>query len=320
MSLLDGDREADFWRAKLEVTTACAGVGYLECRPDGTGVKLDATAMRLFEYEDMQQVHDEASAQIQRWELSDLDGRVLPPDEWPTFRALRGDFVTNRVLHLRSLITGVELDCEVNTAPVYDDDGAICLIINTVRDVTTEQAADRIRRDLEELLRSQALTDPLTGIPNRRAFLDQGEREIARARRQSQTVALALLDLDDLKSINDQQGHASGDLALIEMARAVSGTVRDFDLFGRLGGDEFALLLVDVTAQEALATLERIRSRVADTRLQWSDSPFRVTMSAGLCAVTPKGASVNELLASSDRALYAAKAAGRNRVVACWER
>jgi diguanylate cyclase (GGDEF)-like protein len=159
-----------------------------------------------------------------------------------------------------------------------------------------------------------SLLDPLTGVPNRRAFLQQATRIIARFGVSRQPVALLLLDLDRFKSINDQYGHAAGDEALVAFCRVATSELRPTDLFARVGGEEFACILPDTSRRDALAIAERIRGAFEATTHDASHLPFRVTVSVGMAVADSSTIDLPSLMVMADRALYRAKQQGRNRV------
>lgn len=155
--------------------------------------------------------------------------------------------------------------------------------------------------------------DHLTGAPSRRAFFAVAEREHARARRLGSGLGMLLLDVDYFKRINDSFGHAVGDQVLRDLVRHTQDTIRKVDYHARLGGEEFAVLLPDATPETALAVAERLRAAL-DRSLQATPAArVAYTVSIGV-AMLEEGESVAALMARADTALYAAKAAGRNRV------
>jgi diguanylate cyclase (GGDEF)-like protein len=166
----------------------------------------------------------------------------------------------------------------------------------------------------ERRLFARATTDPLTGLLNRAAFEDRARSELARAGRTGRSIALAMLDLDHFKSFNDRFGHPAGDAALTAVARAISRAVRGIDAAGRYGGEEFIVLLVEADAEAALPALERIRAAVSALGPPRVARP--ITMSAGVAVHQGlfDTSSLASLVVRADRALYAAKKAGRNRV------
>ncbi|MCA6125350.1 GGDEF domain-containing protein [Bradyrhizobium sp. WSM 1704] len=164
-------------------------------------------------------------------------------------------------------------------------------------------------RRIEQL----AEIDELTGAFNRRSIMRVLEEEIARSARSGSTTAVALIDLDHFKRINDVHGHPIGDEALRTFAISMFANIRSIDRFGRYGGEEFLLVLPDLSQDQAMRAVERLRGIIAD--LDWSAfSPgMKVTISAGVTTLKPRENS-DTLLARADGALYAAKAGGRNRI------
>ena len=167
----------------------------------------------------------------------------------------------------------------------------------------------RRRLDTE---RDLGRSDPLTGLPNRRAFHESGELLLAAGRRYGHPTAIACLDLDGFKAINDNHGHAEGDLALQTLGAILARQTRAADLVARLGGDEFAILLVETEADAASTLLERLRGRI-DEAMRSRQWPTTVTIGAA-CFATPP-ASLDAALHRADKALYAAKRAGKRRMI-----
>lgn len=178
---------------------------------------------------------------------------------------------------------------------------------------------ERANSDLKnanERLARHALTDGLTGLPNRRHF-DRGLADmLGRATRRRQPFSLALIDVDLFKRFNDTHGHLAGDACLVAVARAMADTIRPSDLIARYGGEEFALLLPDTTAEEALAVAERLRQAIAAIDLSHlPGSPAAISASLGVATRSAGDRAAGEdLIARADAALYAAKNEGRNRV------
>ncbi len=169
---------------------------------------------------------------------------------------------------------------------------------------------------LEAQLRELATTDPLSGLDNRRAFLDKSAALLEHCRRHHQDCAVLMLDIDRFKAINDRHGHAIGDQAIIACAKVMRATLRDADVLGRMGGEEFAALLPLANDKAALDTAERLRSAVQALHIPLENGDdLRFTVSIGATQLSGRDTSVESLLAESDEALYRAKAEGRNRVV-----
>ena len=169
------------------------------------------------------------------------------------------------------------------------------------------------RKQLELELQRLATTDALTGVANRRSFIEQAERELERARRHSLPLALVMMDIDHFKRINDSLGHAGGDAAIRQVVQACAQLVRRLDVIGRLGGEEFALLLPQTELAAAQQLVERLRAQIAT--LMPDQEGGALTASFGITALRAGDCQVDELLLRADEALYAAKNRGRNCVV-----
>ncbi|HVO52255.1 MAG TPA: GGDEF domain-containing protein [Thermoanaerobaculia bacterium] len=169
--------------------------------------------------------------------------------------------------------------------------------------------------DEERRLFERATTDPLTGLLNRSAFRERARSELARAERTGRCLSLAMLDIDHFKAFNDAHGHPAGDAALSAVAGAISRTIRAIDLAGRYGGEEFVLLLVEADAVAAVRALERLRKNVAGLEPPRIARP--ITISAGIAVHEPRfeRATLEGLVSRADATLYAAKEAGRNKVM-----
>jgi diguanylate cyclase (GGDEF)-like protein len=159
----------------------------------------------------------------------------------------------------------------------------------------------------ERHLKLMAQTDQLTGIGNRRWFLDQLPENIC------QDMAVIIMDLDHFKQINDRFGHAVGDLVLVEFSRHVSGTLRERDAFARYGGEEFVLFFPQVSVPELTAIGKRLCKEVESLTVMSQNSRVAMTVSMGAAFATGKDDTWNQILHRADLALYAAKKAGRNR-------
>ena len=183
----------------------------------------------------------------------------------------------------------------------------------TARILLAQEIAER--RELETRLRVLATTDGLTGILNRAAFLDQGQRAFEDARRTGHEFAVVMVDVDHFKSINDQHGHAGGDNALRHLVTVFERLIRGTDLFGRLGGEEFAVILPKTPFEPAKTVAERLRAGIEESPLTYADRKIAITISLGLAMAQPNEDNIEQLIARADHALYQAKQNGRNRVV-----
>ncbi|MBN2575247.1 MAG: diguanylate cyclase [Deltaproteobacteria bacterium] len=163
----------------------------------------------------------------------------------------------------------------------------------------------------QEQLQIEATHDALTGLWNRRAILENLQREIVRSGRQGTALTVVMADLDHFKHINDTHGHPIGDAALRETALRLGGATRPYDFVGRYGGEEFLIVAPGLEASGASELAERVRNRIAGTPFVTSGPSLSVTLSLGAVSLRG-GAEVERVLAAADAALYEAKAAGRN--------
>ncbi|HEX9647208.1 MAG TPA: diguanylate cyclase [Alphaproteobacteria bacterium] len=167
----------------------------------------------------------------------------------------------------------------------------------------------------EVLLRRDATIDPLTGALNRRDFLAKGTAEVTRARRYGRVCTLLMLDIDHFKVVNDRYGHAAGDEALRRFTAACKEILRENDIFGRIGGEEFAVILPETKLSGARKLAERLRRRTAEIEIANSGQRFTFTVSIGVAQLAKSDNDIDKFLKRADRALYAAKERGRDRVV-----
>lgn len=179
---------------------------------------------------------------------------------------------------------------------------------NTAILAEARRASDRLR-GARALALEQALTDPLTGLRNRRGL----DRALAALAASGQPFGLIHIDLDHFKRINDTQGHSAGDAVLKTVARTVMRELRIEDCFGRIGGEEFAILIANADAETAADVAERVRAAIERTTIPGHES-IRVTASFGIAEATDGVLDVEDLTSRADAQLYSAKASGRNRV------
>jgi len=192
---------------------------------------------------------------------------------------------------------------------------AIDINENKRREAELEQEIAR-RMALEERLRLRALTDSLTQLPNRGAFLARGDVDFRLSQRYGDALSVIMMDADLFKQVNDTRGHQVGDAVLEAIARTAESAVRSFDMVGRLGGEEFAIILVRTGIQDALACAERIRANIEALVFDTAVGSLKVTASFGVAQFSADDATFADLLNRADGALYGAKRSGRNRVTA----
>lgn len=166
-----------------------------------------------------------------------------------------------------------------------------------------------------EEIRKEATHDGLTGLWNRVAIMDALSRELNRGARSNQCTGILMVDLDHFKSVNDTHGHLAGDAVLREAAQRLVANVRAYDFVGRYGGEEFLAILPDCCLDCAFERADRLRKLIAERPFETKEAVVPVTMSVGVTASLQKGAGdLNALLKAADKALYTAKAGGRNQV------
>ena len=192
--------------------------------------------------------------------------------------------------------------------------GGLLLMLFMTGAMVSASRAHRHSLDLAGELHRLATTDGLTGLPNRRQLLAALEVEMRRAERSGRPLALALLDVDRFKSVNDTHGHAAGDEVLCAVADELRKVTRAGDVLGRYGGEEFAILMPETSTAQARRACERLREAIAGRIIHYPDgSSGRVTISTGV-ALLSGGEPSEQLISRADAALYAAKSDGRNLV------
>jgi diguanylate cyclase (GGDEF)-like protein len=183
-------------------------------------------------------------------------------------------------------------------------------LINLQRDLIKKNfELEKLNRTIQTL----AITDVLTGQNNRLGFFEKGEQQVAFAKRYNHPLTAIMIDVDKFKSINDTYGHSSGDKVLTELAARCHKELRMVDVFGRYGGDEFAILLPETPSASALIVAERIRLAVSRPFI-FENISLNVTISLGIAELDLSSGDLERLLQYADRAMYTAKAAGRNRI------
>ncbi|MFZ2163659.1 MAG: diguanylate cyclase [Sideroxyarcus sp.] len=182
-------------------------------------------------------------------------------------------------------------------------------IIQQIQDITE-------RKELAKRLEHEARTDCLTGLSNRRHFLELASQELARVRRYRSPLTLAMLDVDHFKTINDTHGHEVGDRVLKELAETCRRTLRETDVVGRIGGEEFAILFPQTASGQAYEIAERLRIAISAAEIPVEHGqPVHFSVSLGITSFTESDTGIDMLLSRADKALYEAKHNGRNRVV-----
>lgn len=177
----------------------------------------------------------------------------------------------------------------------------------------TERALQELQQ-VNQKLEQLAATDSLTGIANRREFMNRAEEEISRANRNGTDLCMMVIDFDQFKNVNDEYGHQAGDKVLKEFVRLSKEIMRPSDLLGRIGGEEFALLLPETELSSSIKVAERLREYIEDSPVTYNNKTINLTISIGLAKYQPKVDTVKKWLHRADQLLYQAKDKGRNRV------
>jgi diguanylate cyclase (GGDEF)-like protein len=246
--------------------------------------------------------------------------------EFAVLAALIDDVATNLAhsdssapfpLRQAGSLDGPRIDHSVAVTPFSEGDERFCLI--EIRDVSGTVDRERQLLDHAESLRARSYVDGLTGIANRRYFDVALDRELRRAQRLGGDLALLLMDIDSFKLYNDHFGHQHGDACLSTVAKALAGMLkRPADVGARYGGEEFVAILPDTTSEQARVLADAIREHVVALSLAHAPAAARpyVTLSIGVASFDQQRLSeAATLIEAADKALYAAKRAGRNRVV-----
>jgi diguanylate cyclase (GGDEF)-like protein/PAS domain S-box-containing protein len=207
---------------------------------------------------------------------------------------------------------GAEIDVEVHTSAM--EIGGKLALISLLMDVSERLRSEREVQALHDKLREQSTHDALTGLYNRRYLEETLGRELISAERHGHPVSVIMGDLDHFKSVNDRYGHLGGDEALRVFGDLMKRHARGSDIYCRYGGEEFLLVLPQMAQDSAMERAEQLRSAMAATPVSHGASRIAVTVSFGVATFPGDGRTGDDLIAAADRALYAAKAAGRNCV------
>jgi diguanylate cyclase (GGDEF)-like protein/PAS domain S-box-containing protein len=258
--------------------------------------------------------------------LSDADADA---GSFPWQSAIKDGMVYTGVSLQRKASTGKTRTFIVNGAPILDDSGNTRGALATFDDVSDlerkntelKYALEHLGKSREEVrrqnieLRFLATRDSLTGLLNRRALFDRFERLFKEARRDKVPLSAIMIDIDHFKSVNDHYGHAGGDKIIKFVAKEILTAARPEDLAARYGGEEFCIILPGLALGDATAVAEQLRMSVCEHFKQNFSSSRSLTISLGVASLDADVKSANNLVDLSDKALYAAKAGGRNRVV-----
>ena len=242
---------------------------------------------------------------ITDWNMPEMDGRELCE------HVRRMDLPHH--VHI-IFVTAYSESVDIIMALAAGADDYITKPIDTRELVARMDAGTRVLQ-LERKLRFEASHDVLTGVPNRRTFVEAAEREIARAKRYGSPLSMLFMDIDHFKTVNDSFGHLVGDKVLINIGRVLLDKLRNCDFICRYGGEEFCVLLPETPLQGAMVVAERLRAAIHDTPTTWEgNNSLSVTVSLGVAEYSAGIAA--DLIRAADSALYEAKNSGRNKVLA----
>ena len=217
-------------------------------------------------------------------------------------------------------VEGLNVGADDYLPKPFADEELEARIFAALRARTAQQELQERNLQLETMLHrveALAITDPLTGLFNRRRFSDVLKREWAVSKRYGQALSCLMLDLDRFKNVNDQHGHEAGDQVLKEIAQVMAGNLREVDVPARYGGEEFAILLPHTSLESALIVANRIGAIIGRLTFRIAEHEVRITASIGVASTADAGVErAEDLVRAADQALFRAKREGRDRVVA----
>jgi diguanylate cyclase len=194
------------------------------------------------------------------------------------------------------------------------DDDLVAQLKQLSQQLTTAQQQAASAREELEAARQKAVTDALTGLPNREAYNQRMHLEWSRWQRYGNALTVVVTDIDHFKRINDTYGHQAGDRVLQVLSKAISQRLREVDFMARYGGEEFVILLPETEPQDGFALMDKIRSVIAETPFRFKQDPVKVTLSMGIVTLK-EGDTAEKAFARADKLLYRAKEEGRNRCI-----
>ena len=183
-----------------------------------------------------------------------------------------------------------------------------------ITDITEKKESENRLKTLTKKLELLASTDSLTNINNRRSFYEKSEIEFSRSFRKQLPLSLLTIDLDNFKRVNDNFGHATGDIVLKSFAKSVQTLLRQYDVFGRVGGEEFAILMPSTESKSAIIVAERIRQKIANKCILLDNATLNISVSIGLAEKTKLMSSFDDMMNEADENLYKAKTNGKNQI------
>ncbi len=215
-------------------------------------------------------------------------------------------------------VTGLEIGADDYLPKPFNPRELEARIFAALRTKAEQVELGEQNRELQELLHKvefMAITDPLTGLYNKRRFYDALKKEFLSSKRYNHSLSCLILDLDHFKEINDKYGHLAGDATLKEVGSILAKALREVDTISRFGGEEFVVLLPFTPKKDAALVAERIRKSISETNVKYEKQEIKVTTSIGVASIEDiQGGEMDALIQYADDALYQAKHNGRNRV------
>ena len=277
-----------------------APIGIFKSSPKGHYLTANTSLAEMLGYDSVQDLMES---------VQDIASLYVEPDERQEILRAAEQGAENMVEVRRRRKDGSVIWTALSMRAVRDQEGKILHYEGFTHDITE-------RKRMEEKLKELATQDSLTGLNNRGNTLELGGALFDIAKRYGSSLAVAMFDIDQFKSVNDTRGHEAGDVVLKTLSRIALATFRAADVVGRLGGEEFAVVMPETDHAEAMNALERFRQTVESAVIPYEGSPLSVTVSCGLALLTPADDALDGLFKKADEALYRAKREGRNRVAA----
>jgi diguanylate cyclase (GGDEF)-like protein/PAS domain S-box-containing protein len=269
-------------------------IGVYRTSPEGQILDANPAFLKMFRFPDL--------PTLQRLNARDLYANPFSRDQYLTLV----EKTTTTEMQMRKS-DGTLFWATDHVHPIYDPKGDVLYYEGSLIDVSEQKKA-------EQELKHLAITDPLTGLPNRRHFFNQAEEVFERSNKPTFDLAILMIDIDHFKNINDRYGHGAGDIVLHEIAQSIHSNLRTNDISGRYGGEEFSVILSRINQDEICQIADRLCKTIAGKSFKVEGEKIRVTISIGVAVLDATTPTLDVLLQRADQALYVAKQAGRN----CW--
>lgn len=301
--LLRSNEEVKKLSAWRNLLLNSAGEGLFGVDQEYRCIFMNPAALMMLGYEEGEVIGRDVHSLLQ---VAFPDGTISPVDQSPIHRTgIDGIMRKKEETFIRK--NGTSFEVELTTTPIMEA-GRQTGVEVVFTDITR-------RKEMEAELMRLATTDPLTGLPNRRSFIQEVEVEMVHSRfSPKNSTAFLMIDLDHFKRVNDDFGHAGGDAVLKAFAAELQKILRKSDLLGRIGGEEFGVLLRFTDLSSAARLAEKLRARVSAMEIPFEEKTIRITVSIGVTVQRPEDDSLDTLMSRADSAMYAAKNAGRDRV------